>query len=336
MTAIPQFLTFKKPLTSVAELAEIVEAKFGPECILVGKAVTLIGMLAREFVFVFHEGASSYVKHSRKLHQLLADRGFPLTMNPILRVKYDIWGALQVCCSWLRLPEPLQRGFGTEELCAPSFSARWREVGAEQDQLLGRLANLRRPIELIRYLDTSHGGCWKRLAEEYEGLHDRLGELQVALEQIRQERFGIYDQIRELRRGRELAERLKGEHFRANIFEKTPSEESLLERERLTRAVDAIVHRGTELKAKMIDLRHRQNALILDDEVRRIHERRRSIELEAELKRLRLFRNAVITSKGLAKANLRPSAWWFPLVCPDGLWFRETIDTAECYLEPLN
>ena len=86
----------------------------------------------------------------------------------------------------------------------------------------------------------------------------------------------------------------------------------------------------------MVELRHRQNALILDDEVRRIHVRRRSIELEAELKRLRLFRNAVITSKGLAKANLRPSAWWFPLVCPDGLWFRETIDTAECYLEPLN
>ncbi len=336
MTATPQFLSFKKPLASVEEFAAIVEAKFGPECILVGKAVTLIGMLAREFVFVFHEGASSYVKHSRKLHQLLADRGFALAMNPILRVKYDIWGALKVSCSWLRLPEPLQKGFGTEELCAPSFSARWKEVGAEQEQLLGKLASLRRPIELIQYLDTALGGSWKRLADEYEGLHERLGKLQQALDQIRHERFAIYAQMRSLRRSREVAERAKGEHFRSTIFEKEPTEADLSERLRLTHAVEDIVHQGTELRARMVELRHRQNALILDDEVRRIHVRRRSIELEAELKRLRLFRNAVITSKGLAKANLRPSAWWFPLVCPDGLWFRETIDTAECYLEPLN
>ena len=85
----------------------------------------------------------------------------------------------------------------------------------------------------------------------------------------------------------------------------------------------------------MVQLRHTQKDLVEDESIRKIHERRRSIELEAELKRLRLIRQAIISSKGLTHANLRPSAWWFPLVCPDGLWFRETIDTAECYLEPL-
>ena len=85
----------------------------------------------------------------------------------------------------------------------------------------------------------------------------------------------------------------------------------------------------------MQELRHAQNELVQDEEIHRIHDRRRSIELEAELKRLRLIRQAIISSKGLEKANLRPSAWWFRLVCPDGLWFRETIETAECYLEPL-
>jgi len=24
------------------------------------------------------------------------------------------------------------------------------------------------------------------------------------------------------------------------------------------------------------------------------------------------------------------------MVSPDGLWFRETVDSADCYLEPLN
>jgi len=62
MTREPQFISFKTPLTGVADLAKAIEAKFGPYCTLVGKAVSLIGMLAREFVFVFHEGASEYVR----------------------------------------------------------------------------------------------------------------------------------------------------------------------------------------------------------------------------------------------------------------------------------
>jgi hypothetical protein len=336
MTPIPQFLSLKTPLTSVSGFAEIVEKKFGPGCVVVGKAVTLIGMLAREFVFVFHEGASSYVRFSRKLHQLLAGKGLALKMNPILRVKYDVWGSLKVCCSWLRLPEPFQHAFGADELCGPSFSARWKDVAQEQNDLLAKLATLRRPIELIRFLDRTQGGSWKVLAEEYEALHEQLGQLERALEEIRSRRFALYDQARRLRVKRLDCEKLKGDHFRAKIFERIPSAEDLAEREKLSEDIKDVIHEGVEVQNHMHELRHAQNSLVNDVEVRRIHERRRSIELEAELKRLRLIREAIITSKGLERANLRPSAWWFRLVCPDGLWFRETIDTAECYLEPLN
>jgi hypothetical protein len=335
MTPVPQFLTLKTPLTSVQDLAEVVEAKFGPDCVLVGKAVTLIGMLAREFVFLFHEGASSYVKHSRKLHQLLAKQGHELKMNPILRVKYDIWGALKVCCSWFRLPEPFQRAFGTEELCGPSFSARWEEVGAEQEALLAQLSKLKRPIELIRFLERAMGGSWEKLAKEYEGLHKTLSALEKDLAEIRVQRSEIYDEIRRLRVKRLAIERAKGDHFRAKIFNLKPTAEDFEERERLTKEVASTDHAGVEVRNRMVQLRHTQKDLVENDAIRKIHERRRSIELEAELKRLRLIRQAIISSKGLAHANLRPSAWWFPLVCPDGLWFRETIDTAECYLEPL-
>jgi hypothetical protein len=147
----PLFASLKKPIQSVEELAEIIERKFGPDCTLVGKAVALIGMLANEFVFVFHEGASGYVKHSRTMHQLLAQEGFPLKLNPILRVRYSVWDALQVSCSWLHLPEPFQGPFGAEEMCAPSFASRWQSVGNEQAQLLENLGHLRRPIDLIRW-----------------------------------------------------------------------------------------------------------------------------------------------------------------------------------------
>lgn len=334
-TPHPQFLTFKKPLNSAEELAAILEAKFGPNCTVVGKAVALIGMLAREFVFVFHEGASGYVKHSRRMHELLAARGHALKMNPILRVRYDAWSSLRVCCSWLRLPEPLQGAFGTEELCAPSLASRWQEVAAEQTELLAKYGRLRRPIELIRFLDQTLGGSWHRQAEEYEGLHVRLSTLQQDLEGLRARRRELYNEQRQLRVRRTEAEAAKGQHWRERIFEHDPSPADLAERERLSAELDAVLDSQAKANREVQLVRQKQGELVRDPEVQRIHERRRSIELEAELKRLRLIRTAVTASKGMAHANQRPGAWWFRLVCPDGLWFRETVETAEYYLEPL-
>ncbi|MGV3614458.1 MAG: hypothetical protein ACO1SV_03900 [Fimbriimonas sp.] len=334
-TPKPQFISLKRPLGSLRELAELVEAKLGTECVLVGKAVALIGMLAREFVFVFHEGASGYVRHSRRMHQLLAEAGHPLRLSPILRVRYDAWSALQVCCSWMRLPELLQRPFGTEEVCAPSLAARWRDVGREQERLLARLGELRRPVELIGFLDETSGGAWRSLASEYAALHARLADLERDLDEVRERRRRLYEEIRSLKRARVEAEEAKGRHWRDRHFEREPGPEDEAERTRLTEAVDAAIRARSAAEARVHELRREQNELVNDPQVRRIHERRRSIELEAELKRLRLIRSATVASRGLEKANLRPSAWWFRLVCPDGLWFRETVDSAEYYLEPL-
>jgi hypothetical protein len=331
MTDPPAFLSYKKRPNSLREWAEIIEAKFGPNCAVVGKAVTLIGMLAKEFVFVFHEGASSYVKYSRSMHQALGHK-----VNPIMRIRYDAWGALKVCCSWLKLPLPMQGPFGTEELCAPSFAARWGTVADEQENRLAELGRLRRPIDLIRYLDTAAGGAWKSLAEEYETLHLKLAELNESVLEIRRERHAIYDENKRLAKKRLAAEVAMGKHFREKIFEKTPSQSDIEERQRLTKNVADIIHARTALQAKRLSLRQRQNELVRDEAVRRVHERRRDIELEAELKRLNLIRAAVISSRGLRNANRRPSAWWFRLVCPDGLWFRETVDSAVYYLETIS
>jgi hypothetical protein len=336
MTPQPQFLSYKKPLRSVREFAELVEKKFGPNCVLVGKAVTLIGLLAREFVFVFHEGASSYVKHSRRLHDsLAASLGYAAPLNPILRVRYAAWDSMRACCSWLKLPELLQRPFGTEELCAPSFADRWREVAGEQEQLLTDIGKLRRPIELIRYLDRTLGGSWNKLAEEYEALHSRLAKLNDELCTLKHERDEMYGEIRRLNQERLAAEKRKGEQFREKIFQKEPSKKDLGVRERMTGDVEHVIELVADARRRMRQMRERQFTNTNDPEVRKVHERRRTIELEAELKRARLIRGAVMASKGLRNAGVRPSAWWFPLVCPDGLWFRSTVENAEAYLEPL-
>jgi len=336
MTPRPQFLSFKRPLASLRELAEATEQKFGPNCVLVGKAVALISQLAREFVFVFHEGASGYVRHSIILHRLLRERLDPeLKLHPILRVRYDAWNALNVCCSWLRLPEPLHRPFGTEELCAPSFADRWECVGEHQEQTLQDLGKLQRPTQLIEYLDRTLGGSWKSLSDEYKSLHGRLDRLNRELHSFSEARDKHYTRIRELSAARVDAERRKGDQFRAEIFEKEPAPEAAARRDELTREVESIIQQLEAERRALKELRLRQYALTCDPEIQRIHTRRQAIELEAELKRTRLIQGAVFASRGLHHAAVRPSAWWFPLVCPDGLWFRETVETAKCYLEPL-
>lgn len=336
-TKEPQFLSFDEPLTGIEDFAKRIEAKFGTGCTIVGKAVSLIGMLAREFVFLFHEGASGYVNVSRKFHQHLAQRlNWTPTIHPILRVRYDAWSALNVTCSWICLPEPFERALGTEEICSPSFASRWQEVSEEQDILLKSLGVLRRPIDLIRFLDEKLGGSWARLAEEYKSLQKTLEELRCDLAAYKQERSALYDEVRSLIQKRLQAERAKGEHFRAKIFEKNPSELDLAERERLTHAVESIIHEMTQVQGRVHMLRRRQLERVGREDVRKAHERRRDIEIEAELKRLRIIRGAYTTAKGLPKATHRPSAWWYPLLSPDGLWFRETVDSALCYLEPLS
>ncbi len=336
MTPHPQFITLRQPVTTVCELAQVVEKKFGPDCTLIGKAVTLIGMLAREFVFVFHEGASSYVKYTRRFHVALNDRGIGLDLNPILRVRYSIWDALGNGKMWFRLPQPLHRPFGTEELCAPSLARRWKEVGAEQESLLSTLGGLRRPVDLINYLDQHMYGSWHTLAMEYAEINKKLESVADRIRQVKTERMGLYARLRELRAERQSIEEAKGEHFRANIFEKTPNAESLTERAEFEAQVREIGHRQSDLRQQIAASIRAQKVLSGETEVLALHDRRREIELEAEIKRMRMVSHAIMASRGLRNASRRPSAWWFPLASPDGKWFRDTMEGAECYLEPLS
>ncbi|MEQ1933331.1 MAG: hypothetical protein ABL962_05560, partial [Fimbriimonadaceae bacterium] len=302
---------------------------------LIGKAVTLIGMLSREFVFVFHEGASSYVKRSRAFHQALAAAGHGLRFNPILRVRYAVWDALAECRTWLKLPEPLQGPFGAEEICTPSFASRWREVQAEQAELLTKVAACRRPIDLIAFLRDQSGQSWRCLSQEYEQIHDRLSALDRNIECLRSKRRKLYGQLRAQRQERGQAEVRKGEHWRLAIFEKSATEADWAERARLTEDVQKAAHAQAATENEIRHLMARQRELAREPDVMNDHQRRREIELEAELKRMKLIRRAIVATTGLTNSNLRPSAWWFSVLCPDGGWFAETIRTAESYLEPL-
>jgi hypothetical protein len=191
-------------------------------------------------------------------------------------------------------------------------------------------------MDLIRFLDHQLGGSWKSLAGEYGELHHRLSGVTEQVIQMKQRRFEIYGEIRKLRRERADAEREKGRHFREALFEKPKSDSANAQRQVLSDRIELLIHQTTSLLEKVHASIREQRQVVADPQVHRVHERRREIEMEAELKRMRLIRNAVIVSRGLVRAGYRPSAWWFPILCPSGHWFTKTVEEASCYLEPLS
>lgn len=335
MTPTPVGVSFRKPVTTMQDLASVIEDRFGPDCVLVGKAVTLIGMLAREHIFVFHEGASGYVHLSKSMHDGLAAAGHRLQLNPILRIGYEPWDAMTDCCAWISLPQPLQGPFGVQELSAPSFSIRWRPVAEAQRQLLADLPQLRRPLDLIGYLRQTLGGPWQCLSEEYSGMQAQLEDLHREVAAVKAKKRAVYHEIRNLRQMRQDIEKAKGEHWRAHMFDKSPAEEDRKRREEFIAEHRQITGTITEKWREWRQLEKKIADIVSEPTIVRIRERRRDIALEAELTRIRLVREATIATSGLEKAAHRPSAWWFRLVCPDGTWFRATMATAIYRLEEI-
>lgn len=333
MTPHPIFITTKKPVQSIQGLAEAIERRFGKECTLVGKAVTLIGMLAAEFIFVFHEGASRYVKYSRLFHQSVNDSA--LHLNPILRVKYKTWDAMKDCQQWLTLPTPLRRPFGADELGSQSFAARWRLVREQQEQLLVRLSELHRPIEFVEYLATLLSPSWSYPAQRYREMHDRLLELHREINRIKERKAEIRVQWRAAAEKRNLMQHDKGQHWRAELFGKNPTETALRQRTEFESQIAVLDRDLREYRARWRALDMEQQAMVRQPNILAAHQERRELELEMELMRLSLVHEAVTASQGLSHAGYRPSAWWFPIICPDGGWFRQVARSAEYYLEPL-
>ena len=60
-----------------------------------------------------------------------------------------------------------------------------------------------------------------------------------------------------------------------------------------------------------------------------------TLESQAELERLLRVRDALRASGSLRQNNVRPTAWWLPMVSPDGAWFDALATTARARIENL-
>lgn len=345
---------------NVAELAKLLETRLGDSIALVGKAVALLPMLAAEYVFAFHEGASSYSDRSADMLDEMRRKKLPVpTVYPILRVQYATWDTLAAvpveggdARDAINLPPYLQQTLGRASIGFEDFALCWRRAISLAENDLLTLRNLRSPRELLAHLNED-GGEWETRERDYEaarltllGVHDRAQAIQGRV-------YTFYDQVRRLKTEALQTERDKGNDFRARIEPlrtKIAASANAAEIAAWQAAIEALqAERATtfdiEIESRRGNIRYalatirelKQTRIAIergtDAEAARLTLRR--IEAEAEAAKAELVANSLRTLHALPHANNRPSAWWFPLVDPSGAWFSCLTATTELRWETL-
>jgi hypothetical protein len=284
----------EKPITTIRELAEVVEKNFGKAVALVGKAVPLLSMIRKEFILVFNERGSSYYTYTFKMERLLKERGIELEFYPILRLRYYTWDNLgSILENELKLPGYMQIAFRKDKIKAGEFSNIWQDVVKEQNLFIEEISSIRKPRVIMKLLGRLKGNEWE----------ERLTRYNLLKEEIIAKRKGIEKRWRELR---ELKERLRETKDYATRKE-----------------LSYMVKRLTEETWQMEK----------NKEISSLREELHNLELEAERAKAELLRDSYLVKENLPYTNSRPSAWWFIAMDPTGNWFRKVAETVEFYTE---
>ncbi|MCL6532741.1 MAG: hypothetical protein K6U12_05625 [Armatimonadetes bacterium] len=306
LTPEPKVVRLQEPVESVAQLAAVVEQHFGTECVLVGKAITLISMLAHEFIFVFSERGSPYIARTVAMNRQIQQAGVALNLHPIVRVRYPTWDSLASTeCVAFRLPEHLARAFGQSELCSHEFARRWRTVVEQQRSLLDALARQKRPRDLMRFLAEHEDPAWAQQLERYEAIQTQLRAIGQHAETLRQQAHALYETRRQLRRA----------------YCENPREQKHL------------AHTLHEIKVKIRELNRQRVHVGRTADAQALRQQARELETQAEYARIRMIRNALLTAEGLTYTNTRPASWWFRLLTPQ--WFHACAQNIQITFETL-
>ncbi len=332
-TRNPVTIPLESPIENIHQLAAALTSHHGNHVTLVGKAVSLVSMLAREFIFVFNEEGSMYVSRTREMNDILAAAGADIAMHPILRLKYHTWDSLTVARSTLRPTAHLASTFGRSTLLAAEFGAQWQNVVEEQRALIDQLSRLRKPLELMGFLqERDAAGHWEELTERYVAARAQLAALRSQALSVQQALQSDYGRLRLLKSRSQAAQRDSGIHFRS-VSEWTPPE--LARRAAYKGEIEA-VRKHQKLLCKDIErMRQQREELERGEKALAARAVLRDIERQAEMARLELVRNACLTIDGLTHTNHRPSAWWMPVVDTSGAWFQKIAETAVAYTQPL-
>lgn len=369
---------------SVAALAAILEEKFGLDVVVVGKAVSLISMLAHELIFVFHEQASRYTRLTQQMNAAMRDNGITLDLHPLLRLEYSTWDALKDVETTFSLPPHYSAAFGAQRLSARELAARWQSVCEAQDEEREALKNCRAPRDLMQHF-ADRDEAWQARLEEYSRAREVISNLSRQAKVLQSQSQSLREEWKAAKARITEIEKQKGEDFRARVLplvrrigdvketgyaRLNPLDENGAPRKLSKAERTALAEQEQREQQEIAELRERiqvlqQERAHFNDEIkdernkaneaqsqarvliqqRVMMERNEEsnvaraaisrLEYEAELEKLRRVRDAMITSESLRYTNHRPTAWWLPLVSPDGKWFENLARTAKARIEAI-
>ncbi|MDI6828885.1 MAG: hypothetical protein QME62_10415, partial [Armatimonadota bacterium] len=315
-TPEPIRLPLDDSLLTLERFSQLVEKRLGTNNALIGKAVTLVLMIASEFIFVLNEEASAYVWRCEKMASLMKERGVTLPFYPILRVNYHAWDAVGASNVAFRLPEHLADAFGCEEISSDEFARSWRDVVRSQEDLLRRLEAINATDDLLCFLAERLGEPWQKKLSEYREAYSALKELSQRTEPLKKESIRLRDLSHQLKQQAQQLEVKKGEHFRTVIkplqdklnelnsqgifnceeVEHIKASLNLAKKERakLEKEIDSLHKEGINARDKHLDIKRVVRSLEKSKEASENRERLKTIEQEAELEKLKLVRNAIL------------------------------------------
>lgn len=332
-TRQPVAIGLNKPIESINDLAEVLHSKLGEDVTLVGKAVSLVSMLAQEFIFVFSEEGSMYVKRTRSMNDYLQRHGVKLDMRPLLRMRYHTWDALVVGKSTLRLPDHLVSAFGRQSITTQEFGESWQQVVQEQRELCAKIGSIRKPLELLDYLrDRDPLGSWDETSVRYSAAVASLRKIREITSEFQSQALTLHKELKALKARSLALQETKGEHFRET---KDWSQAEIARREEFDRGFEQLESEKRECCDGILRLKQQRMELERGEEAISARSEMLCIENESELARLRLVRNGLLTIESLTHTNHRPSAWWLPMLDSSNEWFERIAATTEVYTEPL-
>jgi len=331
------FIPTATRIGTLQQLAAVTEERFGPGVVLVGKAITLADMIAAEHLVVFHETASAYTSATQAMNAHLAAHGLPQTLYPIVRLTYPSWDALASVpeTTVFRLPPHLAATFRTETISAPAFASRWHEVSEHCRRILTESRALSSPRSLMTYLEEHDDRCWCELRSEYDKQLDTLKQMAGQSETLQGRVEEHEEEVRIWQRQRQDLERRKGDDFRRSAL-------PLTDRQIAARAhafdepIETLRGRITATRTLLSEFRRQRRRLERSPEAAAARTRITEIVRDAQMARLEMVRNAFLTLEGLEHTQLRPSAWWLPLVDPTGAWLDAMAAGTRARLEPLS
>lgn len=281
------------PITSLRDLAEVVEKNFGENSAIVGKAVVLLSMIRSEFILVFNERGSLYYNLTFNMEKMLEENGIHTEFYPILRLRYGTWDLIEDIDGEITLPDYMRIAFGKDVISPKEFSSKWKNVVKEQEIFIHKVANMRKPREIMKLLIEIKENEWEEKLNLYNQLKQDLISKRLPIEANWQKM-------------RELKERLKGIN-------------------------DPIERR--ELKEEIRRLRDETWRMEKSREIKEIRERLKEIEREVERKKAEILRYSYLVKENLPYTHCRPSAWWFIAMDSSRKWFKNLADRLEAYTE---